>query len=55
MKMLPVSPLSIACPFCKAKPMRDCSTSSDGFSELHVARIKAAAAQDKANKRSASE
>jgi len=45
--VLPTSPLSLECPFCKAKPGRDCSTSSGGFSVVHVARIKAAAAIDK--------
>ena len=35
---------------CKAKPNHDCSTSSGGFSLLHLARIKAAAAKDGANK-----
>jgi len=54
-KLLPVSPLSIPCPHCKAKPARDCYTKSGGFSALHVARIKAAAALGAANKRSRSE
>jgi hypothetical protein len=44
--MLPTSPISLLCPFCKAKPSRDCSTTSSGFSVIHLARIKAAALID---------
>jgi hypothetical protein len=49
--VLPVAPISLPCPFCKAKPGKDCSTSAGGFAVLHVARIRAAAARDAANKR----
>jgi hypothetical protein len=55
LKILRVSRLSIASPYCKAKPARDCYTSSGGFSALHVAGIKAAAKRGAANKRSRSE
>jgi hypothetical protein len=48
-EMLPISPLSLVCPFCRAKPNRDCSTSSGAISVVHLARIKAAALQDSAN------
>jgi hypothetical protein len=41
--ILPVNPISLICPFCKAEPNRDCSTSSEGFSVLHIARIVAVA------------
>jgi hypothetical protein len=50
-EILPVSPESVRCPFCGAKSGRDCVTNSGGFSLVHVARIKAAAAMDLANKR----
>jgi len=40
---LPISPISLVCPFCKARPGRDCTTTSGVFSAIHVARIKAAA------------
>jgi hypothetical protein len=50
-KVLPVSPISLVCPFCKAKPGEDCIKLSDGIAVLHIQRIQAAAAQDKANKR----
>lgn len=49
--VLPISPITLECPFCKAKPGKDCFTSSGGFSALHVQRIKAAARMDAANKR----
>ena len=49
--VLPISPITLACPFCDAKPGRDCETSSGGFSLVHVQRIKAAAKVDAANKR----
>ena len=39
---LPISPLALTCPMCKAKPHMDCETSSGSFSMMHVARIKAA-------------
>ena len=40
---LPTSPLSLKCPFCKAKPFKDCVTASGQFSIVHVQRIEAAA------------
>jgi hypothetical protein len=40
---LPVSPESVRCPFCGAKPGKDCATNSGFPSLVHVARIKAAA------------
>jgi hypothetical protein len=48
--ILPVSPLSLQCPHCQARPNKDCTASSGGFSVLHVERIQAAAAKDKAKK-----
>jgi hypothetical protein len=50
-KVLATSPKSLVCPFCKAKPSRDCATSSAGFSIIHVARIKVAASMDDRRKR----
>ena len=47
--VLSVSPISLVCPLCKARPKRDCSTSSGGFSLLHIARIRAAAAKNANN------
>ena len=49
-RLLPISPITLACPFCDAKPGRDCETSSGGFSLVHVQRVKAAAMVDAANK-----
>jgi len=46
---LPISQMSLACPYCKAKPNSDCCTSAGTFSVVHVARIRAAAV--KARKR----
>jgi hypothetical protein len=44
---LPVSPISIVCSLCNAKPNKACATSSGGYLEVvHVARIKAAAKTD---------
>lgn len=39
---LPISPLALSCPMCKAIPRMDCHTSAGSFSMLHVARVKAA-------------
>jgi hypothetical protein len=50
---LSTNPITLACPFCKAKVGQDCATSSGGFSILHVARIKAAALRDRTRKRKA--
>jgi hypothetical protein len=44
---LPVSPISIPCSLCNAKPNKACETSAGGYLEIvHVARIKAAAKMD---------
>jgi hypothetical protein len=44
---LPVSPLTILCPYCAAKPGRVCATAVGGKLEIvHVARLEAAAAMD---------
>jgi hypothetical protein len=44
---LAISPISLVCPLCGAKPNRACETSSGGFLEqVHIARIKAAAKMD---------
>lgn len=45
-EILPTSPLTIVCPFCKAKRGQDCETSKGGFAVVHVKRIQAAAARD---------
>ena len=50
-EVLPISPLSVVCPLCNAKPRRDCKTPSGMFSVLHVARIRAAAAVNVSNER----
>jgi len=45
--VLPTSPMSLACPFCKAQPGSACETTAGGRLEVvHVARIKAAEARD---------
>jgi hypothetical protein len=50
--LLPVSPLTILCPYCAAKPGRVCATAEGGKLEIvHVARLKAAAATDAGAKR----
>lgn len=54
-EVLPTSPLSLACPFCKAKPGKDCTTSKGGFAAVHVARVAAAAAVDAKNRKSREE
>jgi hypothetical protein len=41
---LPVSPISLPCPYCKAKPGKDCATISGTLAVVHLARVKAAAA-----------
>jgi hypothetical protein len=46
---LKTSPLRLICPFCKAKVGEDCLTSAGGFSAVHIARIKAAAASKNKN------
>lgn len=44
--VLPTDPLTLPCPFCGANAGQDCSTSTGGFSVLHVVRVKAAASLD---------
>jgi hypothetical protein len=48
---LPTRPIGLPCPFCGAKPNRDCLTASGGFAAVHVARIKAAAFMNVVRKR----
>jgi hypothetical protein len=44
---LPISPLTLACPVCGAKPDDDCRTPSKGrLYIVHLARVKAAAKMD---------
>jgi hypothetical protein len=46
-----ISPMSLVCPLCGAKPDYACETASGGRLEvIHVARIKAAAKRDAAMK-----
>ena len=45
-KVLPVSPITLTCPYCEAEPGKDCATSSGGLAILPLSRIKAAAAMD---------
>lgn len=48
---LPVSPITLPCPLCGAKPGHDCETPSNvRLYIVHVARIKAAATMDLARK-----
>ena len=49
-EVLSLSPLSLACPYCNAEPGKDCATLSGGLAVLHLARTKAAAAKDTADK-----
>jgi hypothetical protein len=42
-KRLPVSPISLKCPRCEAKPGLDCMTTSGGFAAIHIERIQMAA------------
>ena len=47
-----VSPMTLVCPLCGAKPGCACETASGGTLEIiHVTRIKAAAAKDAAKKK----
>jgi hypothetical protein len=46
---LKVSPLSLACPFCKARPESDCVSAAGAFAIVHVARIKKAVTLDSLN------
>ena len=47
--VLLVSPITLTCPFCHAKPNKDCMTTSGGYSVIHVQRVKAAAKKDAAH------
>lgn len=44
---LPVSPLSLTCPYCKAKRGKACTKSRGGLEAVHVERIEMAALADK--------
>jgi hypothetical protein len=47
--LLPISPMSLFCPWCKAKPWETCETKLGVELEVvHVERIKAAAERDAA-------
>ena len=48
---LRTSPLALFCPYCGAKPERDCTTSHGGLAVVHVLRIQAAALVDGKKKR----
>jgi hypothetical protein len=49
---LPISPMSLFCPWCKAEPWEACETKLGAELEvIHVERIKAAAESDAAVKR----
>jgi hypothetical protein len=48
-EVLPVSPVSLPCPKCKAKAGKDCATTSGGFAAIHLERVKAAALADRKN------
>ena len=44
---LPISPMTLVCPLCSAKPGHDCETVTGiHLPIVHVARVKAAAARD---------
>ena len=49
-KVLPINPVTLVCPFCKAKPGYDCLTTAKGYAALHLQRIAAAAATDVSDK-----
>jgi hypothetical protein len=49
---LPISPITLPCPFCGAKPGHDCETPSEVYLRaVHVARVKAAAKMDKEDRK----
>jgi hypothetical protein len=51
-EFIPVSPVTLACPLCAAKPGKDCHVSSGGnLPVVHLARIRAAAKMDIAEKK----
>jgi len=41
--LLPISPVSLACPACRAKPGHDCTKTSGGLSAICIERLTAAA------------
>ena len=41
--VLPISPISLECPHCWAKPGHDCKADSGEFTIIHLARISVAA------------
>jgi hypothetical protein len=45
-EVLPTGPQSLSCPYCGAKPKKDCQKSKGGFAQIHLARIRAAALVD---------
>jgi hypothetical protein len=45
-EVLPTSPLSLWCPYCGAKPGKDCQTREGGTAVLHLVRVAAAALID---------
>jgi len=48
---LPISPMTLRCPFCGAKSGKDCETFSKvRLGVVHMARVKAAAKMDEASK-----
>jgi hypothetical protein len=48
---LPISPITLPCPVCGAKPGHDCKTPSKGrLYVVHLARVKAAAKMEKDRK-----
>lgn len=49
---LPISPMTILCPLCKAVPGVPCEALQDKFELIHVERIEAAAEKDLAAKKS---
>jgi hypothetical protein len=53
-EILPTSPISLICPFCKAKPDHDCVTNVGEFSAIHIARIEAAVSIGRARMRKGS-
>jgi hypothetical protein len=46
--ILLTSPMSLVCPYCKAKPNHGCVTNTGNFAMLHLARVEAASLIDKA-------
>lgn len=41
-----ISPMTLACPRCKAEPAKDCEVLPNGQQVVHIERIKLAAAMD---------